>query len=113
MSKTEIKPTAQQRKSFLKSISFGVLFVRSKPINKAKGSNGKMTEARNPGQHVVLSVRRFGSSEEANIHGRRFKRIEGHHAFYVVILKSKPNAWVNLKTGKTNPLIGAKRTNRR
>ena len=105
-------PTAKQQRSFLKNTSFGVLFVRSKPIKRARGAKG-WVDARNAGQHVVLSVRRFGSNEEATMHGKRFKRIEGHQAFYTVNLNAKPNAWVNLKTKKTNPLIGAKRTNRR
>lgn len=112
MIKKVVKPTAQQQNAFRRSTSFGVLFVRAKAITKAKGANG-LQSARMAGEHVVLSVRRFGSSNEASIHGARFKRLEGHKAFYVVNLNSKPNAWVNLKTKKTNPLIGAKRTNRR
>lgn len=106
------KPTAAQRAAFRRSTSYGVLFVRSKPITKAKGATGTTT-ARDPGEVVVESVRRFGSAKEATIHGKRFKRIEKHQSFFVTFTNQKPNAWVNYRTGKTNPLIGAKRTNRR
>lgn len=106
------KPTKAQRDALRRKTSFGVLFVRSKAITEAAGARG-WTKARNAGSLVTLSVRRFGTAKEASIHGKRFKRLEGHQAFYVVLQDAQPNAWVNLKTGRTNPLIGQKRTNRR
>jgi len=113
MDKKVIKPTAQQRKALKRKTSFGVEFTRRRAITKAKGRNGENVKARAAGKLVVVSVRRFGSEVEAKIHGRRFTRIEGHKGFRVLLLKLSPNAWVNLKTKKTNPLIGAKRTSRR
>lgn len=105
---SKAKPTASQRAAFRRNSSFGVLFVRSAPIQEVVTNSG-WKAARNAGKHVTLSVRRFGSAKEASTHGKRFKRLEGHAAFYVVLQDSTPNAWVNLKTGKTNPLIGRKR----
>ena len=113
MSKSVPQPTRAQKASFRRKTSFGVLFERSNAITSVRSSTGEWVPARSSGRNVVLSVRRFGSQVEASIHGRRFKRIEGHASFYVVLLLAKPNAWVNLKTKKTNPLIGRKRTNRR
>ncbi len=107
------KPTEQQRKSLYRKTSFGIRFTRSKPIDSAVGKDGNWVKARSPGKVKFVSARRFGSVKEAITHGKRFKRIEGHAAYEVVVLKLSPNAWVNFKTGKTNPLIGAKRTNRR
>lgn len=103
------QPTAAQQRAFRRSTSFGVLFIRGRSINQVRDANGNWVMSRYPDQPVVLSVRRFGSQEEATIHGRRFKKLEGHKNFFVVLQNSKPNAWVNLKTGKTNPLIGRKR----
>lgn len=105
-------PTPAQKRSFRRKTSFGVRFLRSKAISDVQNAKGDWVRARAPGKTEVLSVRRFGSEAEARIHGRRFTRIEGHKAFKVVVLKLKPNAWVNLKTKKTNPLIGRKRTRR-
>ncbi len=107
------KPTQAQRASFRRSTSYGVLFVRSKLITKALGAAGKFVPAQNAGEPVTLSARRFGSIREASLHGKRFKRIEGHKAFHVVVNDRKPNAWINYRTGKTNPVIGDGRTNRR
>lgn len=111
--KVVIKPTAQQNKALKRKTSFGVEFTRRKAIKTAKGRNGQAVAARAAGKTVFLSIRRFGSEAEAKIHGRRFTKIEGHVGFRVLLLKLKPNAWVNLKTKKTNPLIGAKRIDRR
>lgn len=107
------KPNAAQRKAFRRKTSFGVVFERRKAITQVHNKAGEWVKARSPGKMEVTSERRFGSEKEAKIHGRRFTRIEGHRGFEVVVLKLKPNAWINWKTGKTNPLIGRKRTNRR
>jgi hypothetical protein len=58
------------------------------------------------------SPRRFATKREALHHGVRFTQIEKHLGFYVTVSSSRPNAVVNWKTGKTNPVIGAGRTNR-
>lgn len=93
--------------------SFGVLFQRRKAITKIKDRSGKRVAARAAGEFVVTSPRLFSTSAEANHHGKRFARIEGHKAYWVTFVEKAPNAWVNFKTGKTNPLIGRARTNRR
>lgn len=102
----------RQRDAMRRTTSFGVLFVRGKSITKIRNPNGKLVEARNAGEPVVVSVRRFASVNEAAHHGKRFKKIEGHKSFHVIFVNAKPNAWVNEKTGKTNPLIWRKRTSR-
>jgi len=109
----EAKPTPQQRRALRRKTSFGVKFTRRRAIERVKNARGDWVNARSPGKLTFVSARRFGSEQEAKIHGRRFTRIEGHQKFEVVALKLKPNAWVNLKTKRTNPLIGRKRTNRR
>lgn len=106
------KPTAEQVRALKRKTSFGVKFTRRKAIRKARGANGKLVQAIAPGRDTFVSSRRFGSQKEAVIHGSRFMRIERHRAYVIVELNLKPNAWVNLKTKKTNPLIGAKRTDR-
>ena len=93
--------------------SFGVLFVRNKGIAKVKNSHGEWVAARAAGSLVVTSPRLFGTLAEAKHHGKRFARIENHKEFHVIFTEKKPNAFVNFKTGKTNPLIGRKRTNRK
>lgn len=93
--------------------SFGVVFVRSRPIRKVKDRDGKLVLARNSGEVVVPSQRLFATDKEASHHGKRFVRLEGHRSFFVTFVRKSPNAWVNFKSGKTNPLIGRKRTNRR
>lgn len=98
------------KKIKIKVLSFGVRFTRSKFIKEVLGRNNSWVEK--PGD-TVTSDRRFKSPEEAFHHAKRFKRIEKHKAFEVVVVLKRANAWVNFKTGKTNPIIGAKRTNRR
>ncbi len=104
-----IRPTAAQARALRRKTSFGVVFTRNKEITETR--DGK--KVRFPGKLKVTSLRRFGSASEATTHGKRFKRLEGHASFTVVPVKKAPNAWVNLKTRKTNPIIGRKRTNRR
>lgn len=106
--------TKQQRDRLRRQkTSFGVLFVRSRAITQVSNSKGELVSAKDPGSLVTTSVRRFGTSAEARHHGKRFARIEKHTAFHVIFVEKGPNAYVNFKTGKTNPLIGRKRTNRK
>lgn len=108
--KKAIKPTEQQVRALrTRKTSFGVEFTRRKAITQTRQGE----KVRAPGKLVVVSVRRFGSEKEAKIHAKRFARLEKHREFRVVLLKLRPNAWVNFKTGKTNPVIGRGRTNRR
>lgn len=72
--------------------SFGVAFIRRK--------------ANRRGEAVKVSTRRFSSVKEANQHGKRFTRKHGHKDFLVTYVQARANAWVNWKTGKTNPVIG-------
>lgn len=105
-----IKPTAAQARALRsQKTSFGILFVRTTPIETVRDRHGEWVAARKPGKHGVLSVRRFATDKEAVRHARRFTRLHGHETFAVVALKQRPNAWVNARTGKTNPLIGKAR----
>ena len=106
-------PAAIAKALRTRKTSFGVRFERRKAITTIKNSDGERVKARNPGKDYVVSARRFCTESEAKRHGKRFMRIEGHKAFSVIALKQKPNAWVNPRTGKTNPVIGRARTNRR
>ena len=96
----EVDPNIKQNAD---GSSFAVNFVRAKSIN-ADGSIN--THRLNP------SKRRFATIEEARHHGSRFVTIEKHLGFYVTKTTDPVNAWVNQGTGKTNPEIGKKRTNR-
>lgn len=93
----------------LTRFSFGIRFTRKKAISEVRGARGWVSS---PGDTVV-SNRRFKSVSEAFHHAKRFKRLEKHKSFEVIVSTKAPNAWVNPRTGKTNPLIGLKRTNRR
>jgi hypothetical protein len=107
------KPTPAQAKALRsRKTSFAVIFERRKAITQAKGKDGALVKARAPGKLTVTSLRRFGSESEAKRHGKRFTKIEDHKGFSVKLVKLRPNAWVNARTGKTNPMIGAKRTGR-
>jgi hypothetical protein len=101
INKTMKKPTTRY--------SFGVRFTRAKYINQVKGKNGWEDK---PGETVV-SDRRFKTPVEAFQHAKRFTRIERHKGFEVIVSTKAANACINWRTGKTNPLIGLKRTNRR
>jgi hypothetical protein len=70
--------------------SYGVTFVRSEEKK---------------GQKVLHSDRRFSSRKEAEQHGKRFAKKHNHEEFSVCIVQKKANAWVNWKTGKTNPAL--------
>lgn len=60
-----------------------------------------------------LSPRRFRTRAEAVQHGARFVQIEPKHTgFHVSETYDRVNAYINAATGKTNPEIGKKRTNR-
>lgn len=88
--------------------SYGVKFNRRKHIDKIRGPRGWVAC---PGL-VRESQRRFATFKEAAHHGKRFTEIENHKSFSVFKSKDRVNAYVNWKTGKTNPLIGLKRTDR-
>lgn len=55
---------------------------------------------------VNKSQRRFGSRKEAIQHGKRFTKIWKHKGYAVVKVAKRANAWINWRTGKTNPVIG-------
>lgn len=74
--------------------SYGVHFERKKVLRKVKS----------PGA-ICVSVRRFTSRKEADQHGRRFAKKHGHKGYDVVRTNKRANAWVNWKTGKTNPVL--------
>jgi hypothetical protein len=99
-------PTPSQARALrTRTTSFGVRFTRANSITRAHNSKGEWVDARSPGKLTFLSVRRFCTEKEAQRHGRRFAKKHGHQKFEVVALKKRPNAWVNWKTGKTNPVI--------
>jgi hypothetical protein len=75
--------------------SFGVAFTRKKELRKVK----------KPGLRF-MSDRRFATKAEATTHGRRFQKKHGHQKFEVVRVNKRANAWVNPRTGKTNPVVG-------
>lgn len=77
--------------------SFSVVFVRRKELTKTK---------RTPKGLSFTSVRRFSTQKEATQHGRRFAKKHNHKSFHVIEVSKKANAWINWKTGKTNPVIG-------
>ena len=90
------KSVAQQRVLHNQKWSIEVYFVRPgdlRPDGSVAANN------RNP------SSRRFGSQEEATHHALRFVAKENHAGFYTVKSHQRPNAWVNWKTGLTNPVI--------
>lgn len=85
--------------------SFGVKFTRRKAITYIKGKYGWENS---PGRYRV-SDRRFATQKEAVHHGKRFTKIENHKSFSVFKSNDEANAYVNWRTGKTNPMIGLKR----
>ncbi len=72
------------------SFSYGVNFLRRKPVK---------------GVMVNVSQRRFSSVKEAAQHGKRFAAKHRHQAYFVTVTQQRANAWVNWKTGKTNPVL--------
>ena len=89
------KPDDTQAKAIKNNrYSFAVAFERRKVLRKV----------RSPGL-VCKSLRRFTSLKEANHHGKRFTKIHGHKGFTVTKVAMKANAWVNWRTGKTNPVL--------
>lgn len=94
MVKSGDKPSPDQSKRMKIAKSFGVYFERRKALKKV----------RSPGL-VCKSLRRFGSRKEALQHGKRFTRIHKHKGFKIVVLNQRPNAWINWRTGKTNPVL--------
>jgi len=86
----EIPSPEQAQRMKAQVHSYGVTFVRSKPRK---------------GVLVLHSERRFSSLKEAHHHGKRFTKKHNHAEYSVCIVQKKANAWVNWKTGKTNPVI--------
>jgi hypothetical protein len=85
---------AQAKLIATQKFSYGVHFERRKELVKVKS----------PG-YICVSSRRFTSSKEATQHGKRFMRIHRHKGFDVVRVNKRANAWINWKTGKTNPTL--------
>ena len=85
-----IPSVAQRALMATQLFSYGVTFQRSKAVN---------------GEVILNSTRTFTTEDEANHHGERFSERHGHAGFTVVPSNKKANAWVNWKTGKTNPAI--------
>ena len=110
LGKAKAMPTAdQQYRIDHQTFSFAIRFIRAKKLTEVKGVGGWKPS---PGLSVV-SERTFGTEAEATAHAERFQKIEGHQGFEVYKDTSRRvNAWVNAATGKTNPVIGLKRTNR-
>ncbi len=97
------KPVKAKRKApARKNVSYGVKFVRRKPLSEIRGPNGWV---RSPGS-TRQSDRRFATRKEAEQHGKRFTKIEKHKSFSVFASTGKVNASINWRTGKTNPVIG-------
>lgn len=88
--------------------SFSVKFTRNPKIKEVLDSQGSWV----PATKQFVSGRRFGTSGEATKHGRRFAKLEGHKSFRIVKVSDKPNAFVNTKTGRTNPITGRARLGR-
>lgn len=83
--------------------SFAVSFIRQKDL-RADGSVA--ANARNP------SKRRFATRAEAEQHADRYVRIEKHVGKFITVTRDPVNAYVNPKTGLTNPVIGKGRIGR-
>lgn len=83
--------------------SFAVRFIRAKDVR----SDGSITPRKRR-----YSPRRFRTETEAKHHGARFTRIEKHVGFVTAKVYEPVNAWVNEFSGRTNPEIGKKRTDR-
>lgn len=86
----EIPSPEQAKRMKAQVFSYSVTFVRRKARK---------------GKTVLHSVRRFSSRKEAEHHGKRFTKKHNHSEFSVCIMQQKANAWVNWKTGKTNPAL--------
>lgn len=89
------RPSPEQARLIKSQLfSYGVHFERRKVLRKVKS----------PGA-ICVSVRRFTSRKEADQHGKRFSKKHGHRGYDVVRTSKRANAWVNWKTGKTNPVL--------
>lgn len=76
------------------AFSFGVTFLRRKALRKVTQPGLKRK-----------STRRFATRKEAEQHGRRFQRKHGHKSFVIAKVAKRANAWINWRTGKTNPVL--------
>lgn len=74
--------------------SYGVTFIRRKALKKVRQKGELRT-----------SDRRFSSRKEAEHHAKRFQKIHKHKDYSVCVVDKRANAWVNWKTGKTNPAL--------
>lgn len=83
--------------------SWAVFYVRK---NQIRSDGSVIAHKNNP------SKRRFATEAEAIHHASRFVKIEGHVGFWTQKRYEPVNAYVNQVTGKTNPEVGKKRTNR-
>jgi hypothetical protein len=83
--------------------SYTVFYTRKKDVQY----DGSVRANRNN-----PSPRRFRTEKEAHHHAARFVKIEKHVGYRVEKTYSPVNAFVNVVTGKTNPLIGRKRVGR-
>lgn len=82
--------------------------MKSDPIQQNKdGSSWAVRYIRKAGaKDRPQSGRRFRTRDEARMHGTRFVKLKGHIGFKLEKVKEPVNAWVNKKTGLTNPAIG-------
>jgi hypothetical protein len=87
-------PMPDQAKAMKKPVSYGVHFTRNRVLR----------QVRSPGL-VCKSVRRFSSMKEAVQHGKRFMKKHNHASYKIVKVAKRPNAWINWRTGKTNPVL--------
>jgi hypothetical protein len=108
---SKFNPTAaQQARIDSQNFSFGIKFTRSRALKEVRTTSGwKAVD----NATVATSARYFGTYAEAETHAKRYVVIEKHKSFEIFTATGiAPNAWVNEATGKTNPVIGLKRTNR-
>ncbi len=90
----DIPSPAQQKLIKSQAYSYGVTFIRRKALKKAAQKGELRT-----------SQRRFSSRKEAEHHAKRFQKIHKHKDYSVCVVNKRANAWVNWKTGKTNPAL--------
>ncbi len=83
---------AQQKLMKSQKFSYQATFVRRKALRKVKQKG-----------EIRTSSRRFSSLKEATQHAKRFSKIHRHRSYKVARVNKRANAWVNWRTGKTNP----------
>ena len=75
--------------------SFAVNYVRKDQVKDGVVA----ANPRNP------SVRRFATEKDARNHALRFVKEQGHRGYWLSRTNDRPNAWINPKTGLTNPAL--------